>query len=160
MNYKFSLTRDPKEIRDVVLAGNNISYNFDDNWGDPNTYQPKLTPEMQYIKVERDGVTQGIFFLITLNDKLAEAHLAFYPRAYGKVAKIGAECLQWVWDNTSFTTLLCPCLEHNKLALRCIEKMGFTVFGRAEKTWFKGGEWHNYLLLSATKNVYNTKRSD
>jgi hypothetical protein len=152
--YKFSLSQDKDLIRSVVLASNNLLFNFDDSYPDPYSFQPIFNENIYYIKCEdQDDNFLGFFFLIKGigTDVIAESHMAFLPVAYGKVANIGKECLQWVWDNTAFNTLVCPCIETNRLALKCIKAIGFQEYGREDNKWVSKGKIEHYILLKATK---------
>lgn len=142
--YTFSLSNDVGLIKSVVLSKNNLNYNFDD-FHKPEDFEPIFNNNILYIKVERNKIFQGFFFLIMKNYTLAEAHLAFLPKAWGYVSEMGKECLIWLRNNTSVERLICPVLSNNFLALSCIKKIGFNIFDKQEKVWLKNGQWESYI---------------
>lgn len=149
--FTFSLSNDLELIKSVILAPNNILFNFDDTYPDPHSFYPVINKNIYYIKCMDNDVFQGFFFLIDKGNNVAEAHMAFLPIAYGKVSKIGKECLFWVWDNTQFSVLICPCISTNKLALSCIKHIGFKEYGFEENKWLSRGVWEHYILLKYNK---------
>ena len=152
--YNFSLSNDKELIRSVVLAPNNLLFNFDDTYPDPYSFNPVFNDNIYYIKCEDANNTfLGFYFLIKKAETIAEAHMAFLPVAYGKVSDIGKECLKWVWENTTFNTLVCPCIESNRLAMKCIKSIGFQEYGREDNKWLSKGKLEHYILLKATKNL-------
>lgn len=71
MTYEFSLSNDVELIKSVTLLPNNIDYNYDDNFEDPKSFNPPIIDSIYYIKVEKDGVFLGFFFLIKRCDAIA-----------------------------------------------------------------------------------------
>lgn len=152
--YSFSFSHDTDLIKSTVLLSNNINYCFDDT-DNPDTCVVPIDSKLKYIKVEEKGIFLGFFLLKERNDRVAEAHLAFLPRAYGRVADLGRECLLWIWEKTTYEVIICPVLEDNKLALNCILRMGFTFYGHQGHAWLKYGKWHDFLWLMASKQDGN-----
>jgi len=94
--YTFSISQDYYLIRDTLISSNNVPYNFQDG-ENPEYWKPNLAANVLHIKVCKGNEFMGFFFLIRKGEKIAEAHMAFLPHAYGQVVDIGKECLQWIW---------------------------------------------------------------
>ena len=154
--YTFTISRDYYLIRDTVISGNNIPYNFQDG-EDPKHWKPNLAANILHIKVCRDNEFLGFFFLIRKGERVAEAHMAFLPHAYGQVINIGKKCLEWIWKYLPINTLVAPCIEDNRLALRVIKGIGFEVYDRTENAWLRDGKQHHYLWLRINRESYNKR---
>lgn len=148
--YRFTINTDVEMIKSTVLNSNNRRFQFDDSHN-PDDFEPYLLHPVYHIAVYDNDVFQGFFFLIDKGSGVAEAHLAFLPKAYGKVSDMGRQCLQWVWSNFNFHTLVAPCIEDNKLALKCITDIGFKPYELVENSWIKDGKSYNYIWLRITK---------
>lgn len=150
--YSFSLSTDKQLIRDTILLPNNIPFNFDDKYKDPFDYEPLIQDNIMNIRVDKGGEFMGFFFLIKRSYTLAEAHLAFTPKAFGEVAEMGKECLKWIWNNTGLEHLICPVIETNHLALKCVKAIGLKPYCRQENKWLKDGIWYHYIWLKIEKD--------
>jgi len=150
--YTFSLCHDAALIKDTVLQPHNIPFQFDDSHS-PSDYEVIFDPKILYIKVERNHRYQGLFLIIYKDYSLAEAHLAVMPCAFGRVAEMGKECLNWVWANTYINHLICPVLADNGLALNCVKKMGFHPYSRQKDKWVRDGTSHDYIWLKIDRTT-------
>ncbi len=149
---EFKLSNNIQLIKEVLLSSNNIEYSFDDAHQEYiKDFEPLIHKNIYYIEVSEDNDFKGFFFIVRKNELIGEAHLAFLPKAYGKVSKYGKLCLDWVWKNLDFSVLICPCIEENKLALNCIKKMGFQEYGYLLNAWIKNKKSSNFILLIKTK---------
>lgn len=147
-DYNFSLTKDIAEIRRVVLTKENIPFQFDDTWVDPMTWMPNVDGQIANIEVRAPGgEIMGYFFLVKMEPVTVEAHMTFLPSAYGSVAEMGRQCLDWVWKYMNIATIIAPVLKTNALAIKCVKDMGFQEYGIDKSRVLKDGIWEDYLLL-------------
>ena len=145
--YQFRETVDSGLIKEYVMLPNNRRYNFDDGHS-PDNYSVVLRDDYTYIEVLNSGISYGIIVLIEINSVVAEAHLCFKPSAYGQVSRIGIECLEWISKNTTYTQIVAPVVQSNRLAVRCIEKIGLRQIGMLDGCWLRDGKLENYLIYS------------
>ena len=125
-NYTFHTSHDATAIRDCMLQHHNIPAQFISG-AESESWEPEFNDKTMYISVKAGVVLHGFFVLLRKDVHIAEAHMIFYRSAWGQVAEMGRQCLRWIWTNFPFITMLAaPVKVGNRLAERCIRKMGFT----------------------------------
>lgn len=150
--FEFLLCNDMTLIKAVLMSGHNKPYQIqDDEVIDFNLWKPEERKDVINLAVMEDGVFQGFFFLIKTSPNACEAHLGFLPSAYGRVAEAGRECAKLLFEATEIEHITCPVIESNRLAVRCVERMGFKQYDRKEKMFLKDGKWEDYVYLKLDK---------
>lgn len=149
MGWKFSWTVDGDLIRSAVLSPHNRPWAAPDGF-DVDLWEPLPSPWCRFVRVDLDGVFQGIITLLG-GSALLEAHISLLPCTYGHTQSLGNAALGWVFLHTGAHVILAPCAADNRLASNFLEGLGFEVTSVKPGAWTKGG-------TTTDMNIYKLKR--
>jgi RimJ/RimL family protein N-acetyltransferase len=115
-------------------------------------FVPREDLESIYLLVKDGGEVLGLFALAPMNQVCYEIHTRILPAGWGKRAKEAAlAVIPWVWANTSARRLTTCVPSYNRLAIRFAERAGMTRYGVNPRSWQKGGELFDQVLLGISK---------
>ena len=77
---------------------------------------------------DKQGPLAALIFEPQPEPGVAEAHVAFLPRAWGKSVDVCLACIEWLRKVTDWHTLFCRVSEFNRLAVRLVHKIGFRLY--------------------------------
>lgn len=121
-------------------------------------------PRKRYWIIVHEGEDVGLACLTDLDLRHRRASWAFYladPNARGKALGGFVEyaVLEHVFDQLGLHKLCCEVLASNRTVLALHERFGFCQEGVLREHIFKGGEFHDVILLAMTRPEWEAKRA-
>ncbi len=115
-------------------------------------YQPVESDHVWYVVVRADDALLGMWMLVPQNSICWEVHTCLLPAAYGPPARQAAGLMaDWIWENTPCQRLVTAVPTTNRLAHRFAVKAGMEQYGTNPKSFRKGGQLLDQLLLGKSK---------
>lgn len=122
----------------------------DDHSPAPGDYEPPSGAI--YVVVREDTAVRGMWVLDRRTHVKYEVHTLLLP-GWPLQDKLRAAAMmaQWVWDNTPCVRLVTEVPVTNRAAIWFARKAGMVEFGRDPKSYAKGGELHDTVLLGMSR---------
>jgi RimJ/RimL family protein N-acetyltransferase len=115
-------------------------------------FEPRTDDAIWYVLVWEGKVLLGLFALAPQNAVCWELHTRLLPEAWGSVAAAAAAgIVEWIWAHTPCLRLVTVCPAYNRLAIRFAERAGMSRYGVNPRSWQKGGELFDQVLLGLSK---------
>jgi len=115
-------------------------------------YQPVESDQVWYVVVRADDALLGMWMLVPQNSICWEIHTCLLPAAYGPPARQAAGLMaDWIWENTPCQRLVTAVPTTNRLAHRFAVGAGMEQYGTNPKSFRKGGQLLDQLLLGMSK---------
>ncbi len=119
----------------------------------------------RYWIIVHDGGDVGLACLTEIDWRNRRASWAFYlaePNSRGKALGGFVEyaVLECVFDEMGLHKLCCEVLASNRTVLGLHERFGFCQEGVLREHIFKGGEFHDVILLAVTRREWEAKRGE
>jgi RimJ/RimL family protein N-acetyltransferase len=154
--FTYSLTTDTELIKSALLSSNNLPWAAEDGFSFEK-WEPPIIDRIKYIANYLDGEFVGLIVLLTQpnDERIAEGHMAYLPKAYGYTDHLAKEAIKWVWNNTVYNKIIAPCILTNNLAKRVILKAGLRPVRILERGWLKDGIVHQMCMyqINRPKNL-------
>jgi len=156
---KINKYRNKKELIDLLGAPfRHISLAMDQNWF--KTYQLNKEKNVRCaICLKETDEMVGVVYLTNIDwqARIGDYAIAIYEEEYrskgiGKLATI--EILNHGFADLNLNRIQLKVIESNEGAIRLYNKIGFKKEGLLRDTVFKGGKYHNQVLMSILKDDY------
>jgi RimJ/RimL family protein N-acetyltransferase len=124
----------------------------DDYAGSVHDFKPIESEQLIYALWSEAGIPKGLWLFVPQSRIRWEVHTCIPKESRGRAAFDAAqECMQWVWQNTECVRIITAVPAFNPSALRFARMVGMQVIGVDEKSFQKGGELHDQMLLGISK---------
>lgn len=152
-HFTFEASTDWALVRRIMIHPRVWPAISDDFSPSPEVFRPSTAPELCYVLV-RDGESiLGLFLLTPHNGVHVEVHTCLLPTAWIRGSReIAAQAMAWLWAN-------CPQIErlttnvprNNSIALRFAQALGMIEYGVNPKSFKKGGQLVDQVLLGMNR---------
>lgn len=156
----FERTRDYDLIRRIMAHPQVYPHITDDGCPPVEEFHPVESPEIWYVIVRSDsgprslafGNAIGMWVFFPQNHVCWEVHTCLLPVGRGETGRAAArQMAAWIWSNTPCRRIITNVPVFNRLALAFAKRAGMVEFGRNERSFLKGGELHDQIMLGLSK---------
>lgn len=110
-----------------------------------------------------EGLFIGCCFTMLINWKDGTTYVAIYIgrpdyRNLGYGTEAMELMLNFLFNELGLRKAKLNVFSFNKRAIRCYEKVGFTINGINKKELYRNGEYHDNFAMSITRDVFNIRK--
>lgn len=154
----FTISEDYGRIREILTDAQCYGRMKGDHNPPIERFSVGPTPGVQFIIADDGRFIAGVFLLCdTEVVGVNEVHFCIMPEWWGFSTQIGLKFLEWVWANTSLTTLRGKVPTYNMLAWHVASSVGFEITGRLEDSVRKEGKMYATILSEIARPVQNVR---
>jgi RimJ/RimL family protein N-acetyltransferase len=151
--FTFENCTDYALIRKIMTSPRVWAAISDDFSPSPELFRPTISTELCYVLVRHNDLPIGLFLLTAHNGVHCEVHTCLLPTAYVRGSReIGKQAIAWLWKNApQIERLTTTVPRNNSLALRFAQALGMIEYGVNPRSFKKGGELVDQILLGMNR---------
>jgi RimJ/RimL family protein N-acetyltransferase len=145
-------TTNMDRVKAIITHPKVYPYVTDDASPKAEDYQPVDHPLVVYALATDGDEVLGVWTLVPQNAICWEVHTSLLPCSYGQRSRDAAKImLEWLWANTPCLRVITNVPRYNRVAYRFAKDAGLKEFGVNEKSFLKGGNLHDQIMLGISK---------
>lgn len=149
---RFERTTDYTLVREIMTHPRLYPWLADDLAPAREELQPVQHPAIWYVLVFDGEELLGLWMFSPQNSICWDVHTCLLPgHGFRRARQAAREMAEWIWEHTPCRRIVTSVPSDNPAALRFAEAAGMRRYGVNERSWLKGGELLDQVLLGMSK---------